>query len=181
MLIIINGAPSAGKTSAAKEFIRIFDKKLFLYASYDDLLLMLPRRYFSTYPNDGFYVKNYDKGGHQIIKGDLGEKFLMQSIKMIGSWLESGWNVVFDIVEQDEEKLLYMKNSFLKFGPVKSFYLYAKPDVIKKRQDERNDRAFDSTLFFVEKTKAVEELHDFKLDTSEMNPANIAYFINNRL
>lgn len=181
MLVIINGVPSAGKTSAAKEFIRIFDEKLFLYESYDNALLMLPPRHFSINPNDGFYIKNYEKGGHQIVKGELGERFLWQSINAVGGWLKDGWNVVFDVVEQDREKLLFMKKNFAAFAPVVSFYFYAKPEVIKKRQQGRDDRPADSTLFFTEEMKGVEDLHDFKLDVSEMSPSNIANFMRNRV
>ena len=58
MLIIVNGTPSSGKTSASREFIEIIDD-LFVYASYDNFKEMLPQKYSSINPSDGFYVKKY--------------------------------------------------------------------------------------------------------------------------
>ena len=180
MLIIVNGTPSSGKTSASREFIEIIDD-LFVYASYDNFKEMLPQKYSSINPSDGFYVKKYSSGGHQIIIGKIGNKFLLQSIKAVESLLLDNWNVIFDIVESDQEILFHMLNKFKKICSVKSFYLYANHQEIKNRQNSRDDRDIDTTQYFIDKMKDIEKLHDFSLDTSKMNPSNIAYYIKNRI
>mgnify|MGYP000451088703 CR=1 FL=1 len=180
MLIIINGCPSSGKTSASKEFIETSDD-LFLYQSYDSFMETLPSKYFSTSPNEGFYAKEYCAGGYQIIRGEIGNKIFLQSVGHIKSLLLEGFNVVFDIVESDKEILSNMIDDFSKICPIKSFYLYADNQVISNRQRSRSDREIDLTKFFIDQMKDIGQCHDFSVDTSKMDPLNISYFIKNRI
>lgn len=178
-IIVLNGTSSAGKTATARQLQYLLGKN-YLYVSMNHFLDMLSCEICnlnsSTYTflqsNEGFYASQRDDGTLDITIGPLGKKILHDMCNSTEALLQSGWSVIFTVIEPLKEDVLLLKQRFKKYHPL-FVYLYADKDLVAQRDSLRHDRLAGYATNLLDKYTS-QDLHDIQIDISKLTQEQIA-------
>jgi chloramphenicol 3-O phosphotransferase len=147
MIILLNGASSAGKSSIAKELQVIFED-LFLGMSVDKFLSMVPSSYQGFGVNAAQmwrWEKSFDDYGELMTLkvGPRGESYILGMYECVKTMSERSFNVIVDDVCLDPGLL---KQYIAKLSEFKIYFIGVKCnlDVLEQRERLRGNRVINS-------------------------------------
>ena len=178
-IIILDGSPSVGKTTIAKQIQEIAEEP-FYYFPIDDFMKKLPSRWIrftddlSTVDGIGFQLTT-DQNGKAEIKfkaGLYGEKLIQGYINAIKGFSEAGNNVIADAIITDPKWLQWMTNTFSSF-PTHFIGLTAPLEVLESREKRRFEPQ-GTTRGRYKEVYEIEKAYDLMIDTSKVKPEQAA-------
>ncbi len=174
-VIVLNGAGSAGKTSAAKAFQRIAVDP-FLHVSGDAFLDMIAPQLWGD--ERGIVFRQFEEGGRPSIEIDIGVEIerLMEGMRAsVAALAKAGNNCVVDDVmlsATDQQSYLGACHNV----PISFVAIHAPLDVLEKRERNRGDRLIGLSRWqFPRVHKRI--VYDFEIDTTNKGPDDIAHEI----
>lgn len=178
-IIILDGCPSAGKTTIAKKIQEQSDEP-YLYAGIDVFVHMIPAQWI-TFSQEltkaaGFeFVLGTDEQGRPSIKlglGEWGEKLILGYVNAIRGLAEAGNNVIADGVITKAKWLEYISLSLKDFDTC-FVGLFAPLEVLEERERYRLEPAGQARGRFQE-VYSLEKSYDLIIDTSKISPDKAA-------
>jgi chloramphenicol 3-O phosphotransferase len=147
MIILLNGASSAGKSSIAKELQIVFED-LFLGMSVDKFLSMVPSNYQGFGVNAAQmwrWEKSFDDYGELMTLkvGPRGQSYVLGMYDCVKVMAERGFNVIVDDVCLDPELL---KQCVAKLRVFKIYFIgvTCQLNVLEERERLRGNRVINS-------------------------------------
>ena len=176
MIILLNGASSAGKSSIAKELQLILDD-LFLNMSMDKFMSMVPVEYqgmgIKAAPMWSWEKSFDDKGELLKLKlGDKGKSYVLGVYESVVIMAKRKFNIIVDDVCLDKKLLQQIA---VKLSPFKVYFIgvSCKIDILEKRERLRGNRVIN-TARAQHNIVHCNYSYDFMVDTSENSAKNCA-------
>ncbi len=176
MIILLNGASSAGKSSIAKELQSIFDE-LFIGMSVDKFMSMVPTNYQGKGKNAAqmwCWEKSTDQQGElmTIKVGPRGNSYILGMYECVKIMATRGFNIIIDDVCLDAELLKQIAQELSQF---KTYFIgvICQLAVLEQREHLRGNRIINSArgqYNIVHRAYT----YDFTVDTTETSAHDCA-------
>lgn len=174
-LLLLDGAPSSGKSTLATSFQRSCEQS-WIYLRIDDFMKCLAPQYRQlrldeTAENPGVLVlQSFDKKNNPLIQvrfGEIGLEHLESYMIAVTTLVKSGRNVIADMILTEEA---WMERLQELCQGIKFYFvgLYAPLDVLLRREREREESPGMARGRY-EEVYADWKKHDLLLDTSKTN------------
>jgi chloramphenicol 3-O phosphotransferase len=157
MIVVLNGATSAGKTSIAKAMQKLL-KPIFLHVSLDSFLEMFPG--------------DYDEINSKKERFDRRNMILSAMNVCIHSLASMGHHLIIDHVLDEPDVMLMLRNQLANFE-IKVIGIYCPLPILEQRELTRLDR--DAGLARGQFHNIhIDQNYDFELDSSQGSPEECA-------
>ena|SRR5436190_11256945 len=187
MIIILDGCPSAGKTSIIKELQNLYLKPL-LSLGIDRFWAMIPEQYkeFGPKAHEGYlFVQSHDEHNMPIVsikRGPIAEQIDRTMPHVIRSLADSNHDVVADVIFVNGSMLCdYVKE--LKNNTVYFVGIVCSLQELEKREKQRGNRILGLARGHINEVCKNREYYDLIVDTTNLNAVacaqNILHFIQN--
>ena len=174
MIIILNGCPSAGKSSIAKEMQKLYKKPL-LSLGIDRFWAMIPEQYkeCGAKAHEGYlFMQSLDEHSKPIVNiknGPFAEQFDHTMPHVIRSLADCQHDVIVDAIITNN--LLFNKYvQELKNHTVYFIGIECNLDVLEKREKERNNRILGLARGHVDDIHKNKRFYNLTIDTTHMDP-----------
>lgn len=172
MIIILNGCPSAGKTSIIKEIQNLYDTPL-LNMGIDRFWATIPAQYkeYGSKAYEGYsFSKDTDSDGNPIIhvlKGPFALRLEKTMPQVINTFAECGHDVIVDAIFSDEVLQNYAKalqnQTVYLIGVLCSF------KELEKREKARGNRELGLARGHFDLVHTSKNYYDFTIDTTNLD------------
>jgi chloramphenicol 3-O phosphotransferase len=201
-IVLLNGTPSAGKTTTARALQQIMEKP-YVHTGIDHFLSSVPEQCFAAWkgiapPPADYFLLVYKGGAARFIPkleagesdhglGDFaglriglaGIKLLAGMYRGIAAMAAGGIDVIVDDVFHDERVLRAAVDALCDL-PVLFVALHVPREVAELRERERGDRGPGGAAAFYDLVHA-HGIYDLELDTSVLSPQECALRIKEAL
>ena len=188
MIIILNGCPSAGKTSIIKELQNLYQKH-FLSLGIDRFWAMIPDQYkeLGSKAHEGYlFVQSYDEYNKPIVnikRGPLAEHIDHTMPQIIRSLAECNHDIAVDMIFVNDS-MLYNYAKELKNNTVYFIGIVCSLEELEKREKQRGNRILGLARGHINKIHKNKKYYDLVVDTTHCSAAacaqNILNFIENK-
>lgn len=179
-IILLNGSSSAGKSTLAKGLQRHFFHP-YLHFGFDDLVFMMPGRYWESSATPEQTVKDFIAEGVEMreiqkpgeskqtiaIFGPVFRNMINAMPAIVESIVNNGTSVIFDHIFHDQKMYDDCQRYFAAFD-VLTVGVLCSLEVLEKREQERGDRVQGRARGLVDIVHSFCE-YDVEVDTSKMN------------
>lgn len=178
-IIILDGSPSVGKSTIAKQIQEIAEEP-FYYFPIDEFMKKLHSRWIqfvddlSIVEGIGYQIGT-DEAGKTVIKfraGPVGEKLIKGYIQTIKGFSETGNHVIADAIITDQVWLEWMEEAFHNL-PTHFVGLHAPLGVLEAREKRRFEPEGTTRGRYTE-VYAMKKPYDLTIDTSKINAESAA-------
>ncbi|ADI37465.1 putative Chloramphenicol 3-O phosphotransferase [Waddlia chondrophila 2032/99] len=184
-IIILDGSPSVGKSTIAKEIQEIAEEPYY-YLPIDEFVNKLPSRWihFTDDLTDiegiGFHPTTDSEGNAEIKfkAGPLGEKLIRGYINAVKGFSKAGNHVVADAIITDLKWLDWLTKQLSQY-PVVFIGLHAPLKVLEQREKERFELQGTARGRYQE-VYGMKKPYDLEIDTSLISPKEAAVKILNK-
>ncbi len=183
MIIILNGCPSAGKTSIIKEMQNLYQTPL-LHMGVDLFWSMIPAQYkeHGSKAHEGYaFSKGYDHDNNPVIqmqKGPFAQKFEQTMPHVIHSLTDCGHDIAVDTIISDD-MILHHYATVLKNHTVYFVGIVCDLEELEKRERLRGNRELGLARGRFNLIPKNKEWYDFTIDTTGLDVATCAQEIMN--
>ena len=170
MIILLNGASSAGKTSLSRALQAAHSNPL-LYLGIDSFCEMLPKKYlwYAEQAHEGIAITKDTSGTVTITSGPVGNHLFTTAPHIISAWAEHGHDLIIDEVILSKTYLEAYADA-LSQHTVYFIKVHAPIAVMEKREKDRGNRTIGMTRSQAVLTHAHNYAYDFEIDTSTGSP-----------
>ena len=178
MIIIINGAPSAGKTSIIKEMQKIYPQPL-LHMGIDRFWAMIPDQYkeFGEKASEGYsFVRTVDGGNNPIIhvrSGPFAQQIDNTMAHVVKCLADCGHDVAVDEILTEKISLQHYLNT-LKNHTV--YFIGVRCDLqeLERREKARGNREIGLARGHVDIVHQHKDYYDLVIDSTNCDAATCA-------
>ena len=177
MIIIINGCPSAGKTSIVKEIQKRYSKPL-LNLGIDRFWAMIPDQYkeYGSKAAEGYsFTKTTDSHGHPIItvhRGSFAQHLDKTMPHAINTFAQYGHDLIVDEIFDDQTIRNYAQA--LQKQTVYLIGITCSIEELERREKARANRELGLARGHVDFVHAHQNYYDLIIDNTNLDPATCA-------
>ena len=178
MIIIINGCPSAGKTSIARELQKLYSKPL-LHTGIDHFWKMVPEQYkeFGSQAHEGYsFIKTFDSNNNPLIHVQTGpfahhmDNTMSMFIRFLADCEQDV--VVDEVFCRNEIVHNYAKNLYDK--TVYLIGIVCDLQELERREKMRGDREIGLARGQIDNVHRYANYYDFTVDSTHCDVAQCA-------
>ena len=178
MIIIINGAPSAGKSSTIKEMQKLYDKPL-LHIGIDRFWAMIPDQYkeFGAKATEGYsFTQTTDQNNNPIVEvksGPFAQQIDYTMAQVVKCIADCGHDVAVDEIITEKISLdRYVKA--LENHNVYFIGIVCDLEELEKREQLRGNRLIGLARGHIDSVHQYKDYYDLIIDSTHCSPATCA-------
>jgi chloramphenicol 3-O phosphotransferase len=178
MIIIINGAPSAGKTSIIKEMQKIYPQPL-LRTGIDHFWATIPDQYkeFGAQADQGYhFIQSTDKDGNPVAQaqsGPLGKKIDNTIAQVVKCLADCGHDVAVDEILWEKRELQNYRKA-LKNHSVYFIGVICDLQELERREKARGNREIGLARGHIDIVHQHKDYYDLVIDSTNCDAATCA-------